>query len=71
MGFIKHALIGIVLYEAVRYIMHQENLSFARVAEGTRSGSARHQFRAEDVDIIGGARQTDQLDRLKEKTKIT
>jgi hypothetical protein len=39
MGFIKHAIIGIVLYEAVKCILKKEGLGFACGGEGTQPGS--------------------------------
>lgn len=67
MGFIKHALIGIALYEAVKYVLNKDGLPASPVTEGpqARSGT-RQQRRSEDVDIVTSARQTDQLDRMKE-----
>jgi hypothetical protein len=67
MGFIKHALIGIALYEAVKYILKGEFSRFDFTHERPQpASSVRQQKRTDDVDVIAGARQTDQLQRLKE-----
>jgi hypothetical protein len=67
MGFIKHALIGIALYEAVKYFLNKEDLAFGQATNGIQAGSAtRQQLRDDQIDIIAGARQTDQLSRMKE-----
>jgi hypothetical protein len=67
MGFIKHALIGIALYEAVKYILKKEDPELELAHEGIRWEAAVNQhLRREEVDVIAGARQTDQLDRMKQ-----
>jgi hypothetical protein len=67
MGFIKNALIGIALYEAVKYFLRNGDRDFDYASEGTQAASAtRQQLRNDDIDIIAGARQADNLDRMKE-----
>ena len=67
MGFIKHALIGITLYEAAKYILKKENPGLEPAHDGRQGVSAvNQQLRREEVDVIAGARQTDQLGQLKE-----
>lgn len=68
MGFIKHALIGIALYESVKYFLKErETLEYAKLTEGVQAvPAAQQQLRGEDVDIIAGARQVDQLKRMKD-----
>lgn len=67
MGFIKHALIGIALYEAVKYILKKEDSGLELADDGKQWVSAVNQrLRGGEVDVITGARQTDQLGRLKE-----
>ena len=67
MGFIKNALIGIALYEAAKYCLTKKFTGFDLLTEGGGDVPAeRRQFRNEEVDIIAGARQTDQLQRMQE-----
>lgn len=67
MGFIKHALIGIALYEAVKYILKKEDSGIELADDGKQWVSDVNQrLRGGEVDVIAGARQTDQLGRLKE-----
>lgn len=67
MGFIKHALIGIALYEAVKYILNKEDSGLELAHDGREGVSAvNQQLRTEEVDVIAGARQTDQLDQMKD-----
>lgn len=71
MGFIKHALIGIALYEAVKYFLGKEDLRVVHALEGAKSGSTpRQKLREENVDIIAGASQTGHLKRMKENAAI-
>ena len=64
MGFIKHALIGIALYEVVKYALKKSAEDFSEV--GQLASAVGQPVREEVVDVIAGARQTDQLQRLKE-----
>lgn len=64
MGFIKHALIGVALYEAMKYALKKCGKDFSE--GGHLASVVRQPIREEVVDIIAGARQTDQLQRLKE-----
>jgi len=66
MGFIRNALVGIALYEAVKYFLRKED-SFKCAPDGTQGISpSRVQLRGEEVDVIAGARQTDHLKQMKE-----
>ena len=66
MGFIKNALIGVALYEAVKYFLRKED-RFKLTPDGSQDISpSRGQLRGEEVDIIAGARQTDHLKQMKE-----
>ncbi|SMC87715.1 hypothetical protein [Pedobacter africanus] len=66
MGFIKHALIGIALYEAIKYVLKKGDCGLEPANDQVQRVSPVLQLRGEEVDIIAGARQTDQLDRMKE-----
>jgi hypothetical protein len=66
MGFIKHAIIGIALYEAVKYVLKKRDCGFEFADNGRQGSSAAQQLRREEVDVVAGARQTDQLNRMKE-----
>lgn len=69
MGFIKHALIGIALYEAVNYILKKEDSGLKLANNGGQAVSAMNQeLRNKEIDVIAGARQTDQLDQMKENS---
>lgn len=69
MRFIKHALIGIALYEAVKYILKNEDFLFGSGAKEAEAIAANRQdFRGKEVDVIAGARQTDQLERMGDHT---
>ena len=69
MGFIKHAIIGIALYELVKYGLMQVDCAFK--LDGGKGGAPGQQLRKEEVDVVAGARQTDQLDRMKENAKAS
>ncbi len=72
MGFIKHALIGIALYEVVKYLFNKNDLGFAHVSGSMQTGSpSRQRLREDQVDVIAGARQTDQLQQMKENAAST
>jgi hypothetical protein len=72
MGFIKHALIGIALYEAIKYCLNKEDRGFDLLTEGVQDlSSERKLFRTEEVDIIGGARQADHLQRMRENAPFS
>jgi|GEM_PF-5974762 hypothetical protein len=67
MGFIKNALIGIALYEAVKYFLGKKDYGFAFDRECIQGViGSRQRLRDEEVDLIAGARQTNQLEQLKE-----
>lgn len=67
MGFIKHALIGIALYEAVKYFLDKEDKGFAQVTTGHKLMSlASKKLRSESGDIIAGASQTGHLNQMRE-----
>ncbi len=71
MGFIKHALIGIALYEVVKYLLDKEDLRVVHTLDGAKVGSTPSQkLREENVDIIAGASQTGHLKRMKENAAI-
>lgn len=64
MGFIKHALIGIALYEAIKYMLKKSGDDLFDAAQ--LASAACLPLRKDVVDVIAGARQTDQLQGLKE-----
>lgn len=67
MGFIKHALIGIALYEAVKYFLDKDDKGFDQVTTGSKVVPlASQQLRSESVDIIAGASQTGHLNQMRE-----
>ena len=71
MGFIKHALIGIALYEVVKYLLDKEGQQFAHAPQGGKVDStASLKLREESSDIIAGASQTGHLKRMKENAAI-
>jgi hypothetical protein len=66
MGFIRHALIGIALYEVAKYYLKKEDLAFGHVTNGVEAGSVtRQRLRNGNVDIIAGARQPDHLNQMR------
>lgn len=65
MGFIKHALIGIVLYEVVKYMLKNEVCGFAHEWQQSPS-TARKQVHGGDVDV--SARQTGRLQQMKKNS---
>lgn len=66
MGFIKNALIGIALYEAVKYVLRKQDFGSELSHNGSQGvSSGKQQLRTDEVDVIAGARQTDQLKRMK------
>ena len=67
MGFIKNAIIGIALYEGIKYLMKNDvfaSKKFDELISGTVAPAKP--FREEEIDVRKGARQTDQLDYLRE-----
>ena len=67
MKFIKHALVGIAIYEAAKYLWNNRTLSFVSETEGpsTTANRTHTRFRKEETDIISGASQ----DHLQENAK--
>lgn len=71
MGFIKNALIGIALYEAVKYFLRKDEYVFEfgndRVPGISHSGK---QLRNEEVDVIAGAKRPDHLQQTKDNASL-
>ena len=66
MGFIKHALIGIALYEVVKCVLKKGDDNFEPAHNQGEGGALVHRLHREKVDVIAGVRQIEHLDRMKE-----
>jgi outer membrane scaffolding protein for murein synthesis (MipA/OmpV family) len=66
MGFIRNALFGVALYEAIRYFLKTGEPEYANFAQN--EPQPRKLIR-EEVDVVKGARQTGHLEQMQLNAK--